>query len=104
MGPQTSEDAESEEDPGELVNLAIVPIATLNLASMRALAYAASLRQPVLALHISPTTDEAKRFREYLADWGDHLPLEVVESPYCAVVAATVAFIESLHAEHPELP
>jgi len=38
------------------------PVAGLDLASMRALAYAASLRQPVLALHLSPTEEEAERF------------------------------------------
>jgi hypothetical protein len=37
----------------------IVPLAGLDLPSLRALAHAASLRQPTLALHISPTEDEA---------------------------------------------
>jgi hypothetical protein len=32
--------------------------------SVRALAYAVSLRRPVLALHVSPTEEESKRFRE----------------------------------------
>ena len=78
-------------------------IATLNRASIRALAYAASLGQPVLALHISPTEDEAKRFLAYWHTWGDHLPLEVVESPYRAVVAPAVAYIASLHEQSPDV-
>jgi hypothetical protein len=48
---------------------------------LRALAHAASLRQPTLALHISPTEDEAQRFHNYWRTWGDHLPLAVVVSP-----------------------
>ena len=96
-------DRESEENPSQVSHLAIVPIATLNAASMRALAYAASLRQPVLALHISPTAEEAERFHGYWAAWGGHVPLEVVESPYRAVVAPTIAYIESLRAQRPEL-
>lgn len=75
------------ESPEEIRHLTVVPVASLNLASVRALAYAASLRQPVLALHISPNAEEAERFRGYWSAWGDHLPLEVVISPYRAVVA-----------------
>src|SRR5450755_4062290 len=56
--------------------LAIVALATLNRASLRGLAYAASLGQPVLAVHVSPTEDEAKCFRGYWCAWGDHLRLK----------------------------
>jgi hypothetical protein len=95
--------AETEESPEELHHLIIVPVASLDLASMRALAYAASLEQPVLALHVSPSDDEAKRFLEYWQVWGDHLPVEVVVSPYRAIVAPMVNYIESLHRERPDL-
>jgi amino acid transporter len=102
-GTPSTGDGEREETPEQVAHLAIVPVAALNLASMRALAYAASLDQPVLALHISPTENEARHFRDYWAAWGDHLPLEVVRSPYRAVVAPTIAYIESLHAARPDL-
>jgi hypothetical protein len=95
--------AETEESPEELHHLIIVPIASLDLASMRALAYAASLEQPVLALHVSPSDEEAKRFLEYWRVWGDHLPLEVVVSPYRAIVGPMVNYIESLHNERSDL-
>ncbi len=81
----------------------LVPIASLDLTSMRALAYAASLQQPVLVLHVSPTGAEAERFREYWRVWGDHLPLELVVSPYRATVAPLINYIESLHRLSPEL-
>jgi amino acid transporter len=98
-----AEGAETEESPEELHHLVIVPVASLDLASMRALAYAASLEQPVLALHVSPSDEEAKRFHEYWRVWGDHLPLEVVVSPYRAIVAPMVNYIESLRRERPDL-
>jgi Amino acid permease len=94
---------EDEETPEEIHHLVIVPIATLDLASMRALAYAASIEQPVLALHVSPTDGEAERFRGYWQAWGDHLPLEIVVSPYRATVAPMVNYIESLHQLRPDL-
>jgi Amino acid permease len=95
--------AESEEQPEEVRHLTIVPVATLDLPSMRALAYAASLRQPVLALHLSPTEEEAERFRCYWQTWGDHLPLEVIVSPHRAIVAPLVNYIWSLHRLRPDL-
>jgi hypothetical protein len=46
--------AEDDESPDQLQHLAVVPIVRLDLSSLRALAYAASLGQPVVAVHISP--------------------------------------------------
>ncbi|GAA2264620.1 APC family permease [Kitasatospora cystarginea] len=100
---EAQSEAETEETPEEIHPLSIVPIATLDLAGMRALAYAASLQQPVLALHISPSEDEAQRFREYWREWGDHLPLKIVVSPYRTIVAPLVNYIESLHHQRPDL-
>jgi amino acid transporter len=88
---------ENEETPEEIRHLVVVPIASLDLPSMRALAYAASLQQPVLVLHVSPTEEEAERFRGYWRAWGDHLPLELVVSPYRAIVTPMISYIESLH-------
>jgi amino acid transporter len=94
---------ETEESPEEIHHLVLVAVASLDLTSMRALAYAASLQQPVLALHVSPADEEAERFEEYWRTWGDHLPLEVVVSPYRAIVAPMINYIESLHRLRPEL-
>jgi amino acid transporter len=100
---QDGEQPEQEENPTVIQHLAIVPLAGINLPGMRALAYAASLRHPVLALHISPTEDEANRFRGYWHTWGDHLPLEVIVSPHRAVVAPLVNYIVALHHQRPGL-
>jgi amino acid transporter len=95
--------AEDDESPDQLQHLAVVPIVRLDLASLRALAYAASLGQPVLAVHISPGDDEAARFKSYWAAWGDHLPLEVVDSPYRALVAPLACYIDALRTPRPDL-
>ncbi|MFD7592039.1 APC family permease [Kitasatospora sp. NPDC059812] len=100
---EAESEAESEETPEEIHPLLIVPIAALDLAGMRALAYAASLRQPVLALHISASEEEARRFRAYWNLWGDHLPLKILLSPYRTIVAPLVNYIESLHDQRPDL-
>lgn len=90
----------ADETPEEIHHLLL---AELNRASMRALAYAASLQQPVLALHLSPTVEEAERFGDYWHLWGDYLPLEIVISPYRAIVAPMINYIEVLYRQRPDL-
>jgi amino acid transporter len=95
--------AESQHDPAAVRSFAVVPIAVLDLSALRALAYAVSLAQPVLALHVSPTEDEAERFERSWQAWGDHLPLELVVSPYRATVAPLANYIAALHRQRPDL-
>lgn len=99
----TAAAAEQEEAPDELRHLTVVPVATLDLATLRALAYATSLAQPVLAVHISPEEDEGRRFRGYWDAWGDHVPLEIIVSPYRALVAQLAAYLQALHDQNPGL-
>jgi amino acid permease-like protein len=97
------DDLETEDCPDEVRHLAVVPIAVLDRASLRALAYAASMEIPTLALHVSPSKEEAKRFQRYWRAWGDHLPLEVLVSPYRSTLPPLANYIEVLHGEHPDI-
>lgn len=94
---------ELEEAPDAISHLLLVPVASIDLASVRALAYAASVGQPVLAVHISPTDEEAERFGRYWRAWGNHVPVEVVVSPYRAVVAPLIQYVEALQRQRPDL-
>jgi hypothetical protein len=93
---------EEQDAPSEIQHLLVVPVAVLDLAALRALAYAASLQLPVLAVHVSPSEEEAKRFHGYWKAWGDYLPLEIVVSPYRATVAPLANYIEALHRQQPD--
>lgn len=62
-----------------------------------------ALAQPVLAVHISADEDEAARFHRYWQAWRNHLPLEVIVSPYRATVAPLANYIEALHHQRPEV-
>jgi amino acid transporter len=104
LRPEISEHlAEAQDDPSEVQSFAVVPIAVLDLAALHALAYAVSLGQPVLVLHVSPTKEEAERFHREWQAWGDHLPLEVVVSPYRATVAPLANYIAALHRQRPDV-
>ncbi|MGC5018680.1 amino acid permease [Micromonospora sp. DT47] len=95
--------AEGEELPQEVRHLVVVPVARLNRASLRALAYAASLGQPTLAVHIAPEEEEADRFREQWRAWGDHVRLETIVSPYRVVIGPLAHYLEALHASRTDL-
>ena len=104
LRPEVSERlAEAADDPSEVHSFAVVPVAVLDLAALHALAYAVSLAQPVLALHMSPTEEEAERFHRAWQAWGDHLPLEVVVSPYRSTVAPLANYIAALHRQRPDV-
>jgi amino acid transporter len=95
--------SEEQDVPSEIHHLLVVPVATLDLAALRALAYAASLELPVLAVHVSPSEGERRRFHRYWKAWGAHVPLEVVVSPYRATTAPLVHYIEALYRQQPRL-
>ena len=94
---------EEQDAPSEIEHLVVVPVAVLDLAALRALAYAASLEVPVLAVHVSPSEEEGKRFHQYWKAWGAYLPLEVIVSPYRATVAPLANYIEALHRQQPDI-
>ncbi|MEV1142544.1 APC family permease [Micromonospora sp. NPDC049799] len=102
-GPSGAAASEAQELPQEVRHLVVVPVARLNRASLRGLAYAASLGQPTLAVHIAPEEPEADRFREQWRAWGDHVRLETIVSPYRAVIGPLAHYLEALHAGRADL-
>jgi amino acid transporter len=88
---------ERQETPDQVHHFMVVPVERLDLANLRALAYAVSLEQPLLAVHISPDDEEAERFRRDWETFGVPLRYEVVVSPYRALVAPLAHYVEALH-------
>jgi len=95
-----SEDAEA---PDELSHLTIVPLATLDRPSLRALAYAVAMGHPTLALHIAPDAESADRMPEYWRTFGDHVPLEILISPYRWIVNTIPNYLSAIHERRPQL-
>jgi amino acid transporter len=94
---------EQEESPEQLRELTVVALSALDLPGLRTLAYAASLRQPLLVLHVSADQEDSKRFRAEWETWGAHLPLVLIDSPYRAIVAPTINYIEALRHQRPDV-
>jgi amino acid transporter len=84
-------------------SLCVVPIGRLAAPALRALAYAAELHQPVLAVHIVPDQDAEDHFLEAWRAFGEPVRLEILRSPYRAIVAPLAQYLLGLHGERPEL-
>jgi hypothetical protein len=83
--------------------LAIVPIGRLDASALKALAYAAELNQPVLAVHLVPDQAAEDHFLEAWRAFGEPVRLEILRSPYRAIVAPLAQYVMGLHAEKPDL-
>jgi amino acid transporter len=57
VAPFPSDEEEDEETPEQVHHLIVVPVSRLHLASLRALAYAASFATPTFAVHIAPSEE-----------------------------------------------
>jgi hypothetical protein len=84
----------------------IVPVASLNSISMRALSYARSLSANVTAVHIveGEESEEAEAFN---SQWQERLPdtdiqLAIIDSPYRSLIGPLLAYIDALDQQHPD--
>lgn len=91
------------ESPEQIRHLLLVAVERLDRANLRALAYAASLGQPLLAVHLSPDEEQARRFRREWRTWDVPLRHELVLSPYRAIVAPLAHYVEALQAQRPDV-
>jgi amino acid transporter len=83
--------------------LCVVPIGRLDGAALRALAYAAELHQPILAVHLVPNQEAEEHFLQAWHAFGEPVRLEILRSPYRAVVAPLAQYLLGLHGERPEV-
>lgn len=81
--------------------IVIVPVAGLNRASERALAFARGFEQQVYAVHVTEDADSAKELAEKLHTYDPNIKLIVLESPYRALVEPLLSYVDALHQQDP---
>jgi len=99
----TTSGVDGDVTPASQHHLVVVCVGSLDQATLRGLAYARSLGRPVLAVHLSPDRSEAKEFSTAWQRFGDPMKLEVLISPYRAVVAPLAHYLAAVHAQAPDL-
>ena len=82
--------------PDQLKLVCLVPIADLNSLALQSLAMARSISDNVIAVHICDDEDHIARMRARWEVWGNHVPLEIVESPYRTFVRPLLRYIDAI--------
>jgi len=94
--------------PKKVKHLFIVPIAGLDKASKQSLAYARSISDRVVAVHVAVEQQDAEKVHQDWDNWKTHLPpgekteLVVIESPYRSLSRPLLNYIDSMHELYPD--
>ncbi|HML37805.1 MAG TPA: APC family permease [Bacillota bacterium] len=96
---------DSEYDGADLeelnyVNTIIVPLRSVNKASVRALRYAATICDDVVAFCVAINEENARKVQEQYDRLGTDIPLVIKLSPYRRVIDPLLRFIESSEYDH----
>jgi amino acid transporter len=92
--------SETPLDPAAIRHVAVVPVAAMNRVALQTLAYARSLTERVVAVHVADNARDLERFR---AEWERHvaanaflgeIELVLIESPFRSLVGPILAFID----------
>ena len=82
--------------PVPLPPIVIVPVARLDHATVRALAFARSISTHVKAVHLTTSEESAREFKQRWEHWAGKVPLDVIESPYRSLVQPLLRYIDAI--------
>ena len=88
--------AETPLTPGDVHPIAVVPINDLNDVALGTLALARRLADQVIAVYISDDPEKIAGIKRKWDDWGNHVQLQIIESPYRSLVRPLVNFLNAL--------
>ncbi|HEV3123292.1 MAG TPA: APC family permease [Candidatus Dormibacteraeota bacterium] len=82
--------------PESLHPICIVPISDLNGPALQSLALARTISANVIAVHVNDNEEEIARLQAKWAAWGNHVPLEIIESPYRSLLRPLLNYIDAI--------
>ena len=80
----------------------LLPISGVHRAVVNALHYARSISTDVRAVYVSTDPAAAEAVRTEWKEWGEGVPLVILESPYRSLMAPLVNYIEEVRASAPD--
>jgi len=85
-------------------HLVVMPIASLNQVTLRTLAYARSITDNVVAVHVAADeeADHVEKLETKWHAWVPDVPLVIVESPYRSLLRPLLSYIDALHRQQPD--
>jgi len=84
--------------------IVIVPIARLDRAAQQAINFARSISSEATAVHVTNDPQDAANLRRRWPEWGAGMDLVIVESPYRALIAPLLAYMNALQKQDPRRP
>ena len=82
-------------------NSVLVPISGVHRAVVQAIAYAKTLSPDVRAVYVNVDPVMTERLRRDWGQWGQGVPLVVLESPFRSLMEPFLEYIEQVDAERP---
>lgn len=83
-------------------HIVIVPIGGVHRAVIEALRYASSLATDVRAVYVNVNPDSMAAMKRDWPQWGSHVKLVVLQSPYRSMTEPLLEYIDRLERENPE--
>jgi len=90
--------------PRRIAPRVVVPVSRLDRATLNALAFAASIATDVTAIHVSDEPDDVARMKADWERWGGPVNLVILESPYRALIAPMLAYLDATDRADPAQP
>lgn len=88
--------------PSTIRQFVLVPLDSLNYASLRALAFARSMSQQVVAVHVATDPERTKILKEKMTKYAPDINLVLLDSPYRQFTRPLISYIELLHQQTPD--
>jgi len=93
--------AETPLTPGAIRPVAVVPIADLTDVQLQTLALARRLADHVVAVFVSDDPDRIREIGRKWELWGNHVPLEIIESQYRSLIRPFLNYLDAVEAQNP---
>lgn len=79
----------------------VVPVETIDRSVLRTLAYARTLSENAVAIHVTDEREQAEQLRQHWDATIPDVPLVIVESPYRSLIEPVMAYIEGIDRTQP---
>jgi amino acid transporter len=86
--------------PGDVHPVAVVPIGDLDDVQLQTLALARRIADHVVAVFISDDPEKINEIKHKWEVWGNHVPLEIIESPYRSMIRPLLTYLDAVEAQN----
>jgi hypothetical protein len=95
----TPDDTRAAYTPAE--HIVIVPVSTVNKATINAVAYAHALSSHIVAVHVTDDAAEATHLQKEWEHYDEDANLIILESPYRSLIAPLLSYIDAVQKKRP---